>query len=162
MLPPEDFSKSGRVKNFVDVVLAAECILKAHIFMGRSEEAAITIYRSARRMGHDIAALAAAADYLDDRAPYEAVAVRLNGIPIALRYSLDMWETFFPALEAQEQTELYDRTVANSVWRRQAVTEVEALIELLSPALTGEVESFDEVFQHELDMAEFVREARIR
>lgn len=162
MLRPEDFSKSGRVKNFVDVLLAAECALKAHIFLGRSETAPLVLYREVRRLNHGIRPLADRADYLTDRAPYDAVANRLDHLSVNLRYSLDMWETFFPALEDAARIEHYDRTVANGRWRNEAVAEVVELVEALSPALTREVDcGVDELFNQAEEMAAFVREAKL-
>lgn len=162
LLRPEDFSKSGRVKNFVDVLLAAECILKAHIFHGQSETEPLTLYREVRRLSHGIRPLANRADYLADRAAYDAVANRFDHLSVDLRYSIDMWETYFPALNNAEQVALYDRTVANTEWRRDAVAEVVYLVEQLSPALTRVVDvGAEELLRQELEMAAFAREARI-
>ncbi len=99
---------------------------------------------------------------LDDRAPYDAVASRFESLSVNLRYSLDMWETYFPAIDNAEQVAHYDRTVASAAWRREAVDEVSYLTEQLSPALTGVVDcGLDELFNQELEMAKFVQAARV-
>lgn len=162
MLRPEDFSKSGRVKNFVDVILAAECILKAHIFLGRSSDDALALYKKVRKLGHKIGHLAERADYLDDRAPYVAEANRFESLSVNLRYSLDMWETYFPDDDNTDQIARYDRTVADTAWQSDALNEVKYLIEQLTPALTGPVNcGIDELFNQGLEMAKFVKEAGV-
>jgi hypothetical protein len=161
-LRPEDFNKAGRVKNFVDVLLAAECALKAHVLLGRSTDDAVALYRQLRRMSHNVAALADRADYLDDRLLYDAVKEQFGGLSVSLRYSLDMWESYFPGLAAVEGArgpEEYDATVGNSAWRDKAVTLVRQLLrDLLSPRV---LDDFDDFFRAEEEMAEFVRSVNL-
>lgn len=161
LLRPEDFTKSGRVKNFVDVLLAAECALKAHIFLGGSDEEPLQLFKAVKRLSHRIEPLAARADFLQDRSGYSAVAARFDQLTVDLRYSLDMWETFFPALGDNEQVARYDKTVANTDWRVAAVAEVQFLVNQLTPALNGENGGGDDFFDELAEMAAFVREAKI-
>ncbi len=162
LLRPEDFTKSGRVKNFVDVLLAAECALKAHIFLGKSQAEPLTLYREVRGLRHGIRSLADRADYSDDREPYNALSARFDQLSVNLRYSLDMWETFFPGLGGEGQVARYDNTVANTQWREAAVAEVQHLVEMLRAELTREVDcGIEDEFRQMLEMAEFVREAKI-
>lgn len=161
-LRPEDFSKSGRVKNFVDVLLAAECVLKAHIFLGQSDKEPLPLYKEVKGLSHSIQGLAERADFLDDRAGYDALAIRFDQLTVSLRYSLDMWETFFPALGDEDQIARYDGTVANTEWRKAAVAEVDFLVEQLNPALTREVSGqVEELFNNTREMAAFVRAAKV-
>lgn len=132
LLPIEEFNKAGRVKNFMDVVMAAECVLKAHIFHGAGNADPVAVYRRVRAMSHDVSRLADAANFLPDRGGYDAVKARLGDLSIGLRYSLDMWETYFPSFGGIESTREYDRTLANTGWRRDAIAEVELLLEALA------------------------------
>lgn len=159
LLPPEEFNKAGRVKNFTDVVMAAECALKAHIFMASKENDAIKTYQEVRRMSHDISRLADRADFLVDRGPYEALKARLGEISIGLRYSLDMWETYFPFGD-DGQPRLYDATVARSGWRNEAIGEVKTLLEALRSE--PRIIDFAQAISDMREMEEFVRAVRIR
>lgn len=131
LLRLEDFNKAGRVKNFMDVVMAAECALKAHIFQGAGDADPVDLYRRTRRMSHDVSRLADAANLLPDREAYEAVKARLGELSIGLRYSLDMWETYFPSFGAGDMARQYDRTLADTEWRARAIAEVQFLIDAL-------------------------------
>lgn len=131
LLRLEDFNKAGRVKNFLDVVMAAECALKAHIFQGAGDTDPVDLYRRTLRMRHDVSRLADAATLMPDRKGYEAVKARLGGLSVGLRYSLDMWETYFPSFDVGDMPRKYDRTLANAEWRAQAIAEVQFLVDAL-------------------------------
>jgi hypothetical protein len=165
LLPPQEFDKMGRVKNVVDLCMAAECGLKAHVFAGRSDESAVAIYRKIRRGGgHNLAALVEMADYLADRAIYAAVGQRFANFSVSLRYSLDAWDTFFPfGLAPNDAADQYDQTIANVDWIRAAQEEIQALVESLLPALEGVVEGLNikQVIEHQEAMKAFLKEAGI-
>ncbi|MDI9239453.1 hypothetical protein QLQ15_11115 [Lysobacter sp. LF1] len=162
-LRPEDFNKAGRVKNFVDVIMAAECALKAHIFRGPSVAGPLELYREVRGLGHAIAGLANRADFLEDRRAYEAIKARLSGLSVFLRYSLDMWELYFPLVEQEGRggPEQYDATVGSSRWRAEAVDEVKVLIRALDRGARVVEMDIGEILEHGAEMAEFVRQARV-
>lgn len=154
LLRLEDFNKAGRVKNFMDVVMAAECALKAHIFQGAGDADPLELYRRIRKMSHDVSRLADAATLMGDRNGYEAVKARLGGLSIGLRYSLDMWETYFPSFDAGDMPREYDRTLANAEWRAQAIAEVQFLVDALDrPPLV--IDDFDNWMEEIEEMKAF-------
>jgi hypothetical protein len=164
LLPPQEFDKMGRVKNFVDLYMAAECALKAHVFAGRSNESALELYRKVRQYGgHRLTELAGIADYLDDRGPYESIQRRFAGFSVSLRYSIDAWDTFFP-FGLEDGGDQYDQTVANPQWIQAAKDEVHVIIESLSERLTVVIEGLDvkRLIEHQEAMKSFVKEAKIR
>ncbi|MGV8931957.1 MAG: hypothetical protein ACOH1R_07605 [Luteimonas sp.] len=154
LLRLEDFNKAGRVKNFMDVVMAAECALKAHIFQAAANADPLEVYRQIRRMSHDVSRLADAATFLPDRCAYEAVKTRLGGLSIGLRYSLDMWETYFPSFGGDDMTRQYDRTLATTEWRTQAIAEVQFLIDVLARPPEVAVE-FNDLIEGIMEMQAF-------
>lgn len=162
LLPLHEFDKAGRIKNFVDVLMAAECALKAHIFMGRSSAPVLQLYRHTRRAGHKLASLAELADFLDDRAAYERIARGLTDFSVDLRYSLDAWETFFPSeFDGGAALARYQATVANAKWRNETIADVRLLIESVAEALTTvEDVSIKAMFEYRKAMAEFMTAVR--
>lgn len=164
-LPPEEFDKAGRVKNFVDVIMAAECALKAHVFRGPAGAALApeVLYRDIRRIGHSIADLAARADFMADRSLYDAVGARFDGLLVSLRYSLDMWETYFPGLFSarHDGPDRYDQTLGSTPWRQHAIAEVEALVDALRREPQVITDDIEGLFAREQEMADFARRIRL-
>lgn len=165
LLPVQEFDKAGRIKNVVDLYMAAECALKAHIFAGQSNESPLTLYKKIRKSGgHDLGALADMADYLGNRNLYAAVQHRFEGFSVSLRYSLDAWGTYFPfGVMPNASTDQYDQTIANLAWINSARNEIQALVDSVAPALAEVVQGIDvnALLAYEKEMKTFVEEAGI-
>lgn len=152
--------KTGRIKSFVDLLLACECTLKGHFVLSRISDEPITVYKEVRHYGHDIGALAAAASYLQDRSCYAAIEERLGPFSVFIRYSLDAYETFFPsALDRDDAPINYSKTIGNNPW----VLECRDLVTSLLAATHAEFQGFvtddlSVLLQHERDMQAFAKE----
>jgi hypothetical protein len=145
------------IKAFVDLLVACECELKAHVFLGRESEDPKVVYRKARKLGHDIAGLAGYAAYLTDRKLYGLVAERLAPASIALRYSLDFYETFFPS--AADATIDYSGTFGNALWLGEVRAAIGELIDSSNAEFEGIGEKdVEKLVEHELAMKSFVDE----
>ena len=107
--------KTGRIKSFVDLMMACERGLKAHVALGRVSEDPTEVYQMIRRASHRIEPLAQAATFLSDRSTYDELASRLDSFSVFIRYSLDAYETFFPLLVERDALKLnYSQTVGNN------------------------------------------------
>lgn len=149
--------KTGRIKSFIDLLVACECELKTHVFLGREAQDAKIVYRTVRKLGHDIGRLASYASYLKDRRLYGFVADRLGPASIALRYSLDFYETFFPSAADAEID--YSRTFGNHKWLSDVRASVGELIESSNAEFEGIGEKdVKKLLEHELAMKAFVDE----
>jgi len=150
--------KTGRVKSFVDLLMACECTLKAHVAIGRANDDPSEVYRSIRRAGHQIAPLAAGAHFLKDRTVYDSLSSRLQEFSVFVRYSLDAYETFFPFFVERKEAKIeYSKTIGDNNW----VLETRALLTPLQVAannvLSGFVNSdIEAILVHEQQMAAFM------
>lgn len=154
--------KTGRIKSFVELLLACECILKCHIILQEIEGDPRTVYKKVRSIGHNIEALAKEARYLNDRSSYAEIESRLGSFSILVRYSLDAYETFFPsALEGSDAPINHSATIGNNPW-------VLATRDLVTSLINSTTKSSDEIefvtddleilLQHELEMKKFAEE----
>ena len=152
--------KLGRIKSFIDLLMACECTLKAHGFLGRLNEDPREIYRAIRKRSHNIDQLADYASFNHDRADYDFLKSRLSTFSVVLRYSFDAYETFFPSLVDQSEAELsYSNTIGKNPWVMEIRAVLERLIEAASEKFTGFVSmDLDDIFFHESQMRAFVKE----
>lgn len=150
--------KTGRIKSFVDLLLATECSLKGHIVLHRIADDPITVYKNVRSYGHKLDALAAAANYLEDRSSYRAVQKRLAPFSILIRYSLDAYETFFPSSLDRDDVHInYSKTIGNNPWVLECRDIVASMLDVPIPEFEGFVtDDLDALFQHEKDMQALV------
>lgn len=150
--------KTGRIKSFVDLLMAAECALKCHIFLGREREDPKEVYCHIRKAGHNIGALADYASYLTHRNNYDAIKAQLNDFSVFLRYALDAYDAFFPLLERENAKLKHSETVGNNSW----VLKVRDVVELLIEDVQGEFLGFvstdlGAIFENERQMREFMK-----
>ena len=152
--------KLGRVKSFIDLLMACECTLKAHGFLGRLHEDPHEIYRAIRKRSHNIDQLAEYASFNHDRTDYDFLKSRLSMFSIVLRYSLDAYETFFPSLVGQDEAELnYSHTIGSNPWVMEIRAALERLIEAARESFTGIVsQDLEAIFLHNSQMQAFVKE----
>lgn len=151
--------KTGRIKSFVDLFMACECALKAHVALGRLQDNPKEVYGTIRKASHRIAHLSEAATFLGDRSSYDALSSRLDQFSVFIRYSLDAYDTFFPLLvERHEAAVDYSRTIGNNTW----VLETRALLKepiltSLNDALSGFVtDDIGAIFDNERQVKELM------
>lgn len=152
--------KMGRVKSFVDLLMACECSLKSHALLSMSDKTPIEAYRAVRACGHNIGKLVPLANYLKDRAPYDYLAGQLVELPVHIRYSLEAYEAFFPALVDRDQADKnYSATIGCNSWVLEIRKVLGVLLEGVSEEFSGEV-SMDlvELIDSEKAFAEFAAE----
>lgn len=150
--------KTGRIKSFVDLLLACECALKCHIFLGRVEQDPQETYQMIRRAGHKIEQLVRLAALLENRSLYERIGSKLSPFSIFVRYSLDAYATFFPALADWKDAPIeHGKTVGNNAWVLDVRSDLEELIEAASPAFSGVVkDDVNALLLHEQQMMDFM------
>lgn len=130
--------KTGRIKSFVDLLMACECALKSHIALGRENDDPTEVYKIIRKNGHRIKALAENASLLEDRAIYDELARSLDPFFVFVRYSLEAYDTFFPWSKTREEADInYSYTIGNNQW----VLEMRRLIQVLIEPLNDELGS---------------------
>jgi hypothetical protein len=119
--------KSRRLKLFVDLRIAYECILKAYVaYFADSKTDRATLTSRIEAFRHSVHRLRVAVlpnlppGLAQKAATFDAELVQL---PVALRYKLDG----FDFLEAKE--DLYYRTVGNDSWLMSFAECVQALVE---------------------------------
>lgn len=154
--------KTGRIKSFVELLLACECILKCHIVLQEIEGDPRTVYKKVRHIGHNIGALAKEAKYLKDETSYAEIESRLGPFSVLVRYSLDAYETFFPsALERSDAPINHSATIGNNPWVLASRDLVASVIERTTKA-SDEIEFVTDdltiLLQHELEMKKFAEE----
>ncbi len=150
--------KTGRIKSFVDLMMACECGLKAHVALGRVNEDPTEVYKMIRRASHRIEPLAQAATFLSDRSTYDELTSRLDSFSVFIRYSLEAYDTFFPLLVERDDAKLnYSQTVGNNRWVLEVRRLLEPLLASVSEELAGFVtDDIKEIFAHERQMQEFM------
>lgn len=155
----DQLHKTGRIKTFVDLVMGCECALKSHVFLGQRDQDPVDTYNKIRRAGHNVGKLSTLASFMQERDTYEAIANDLERFSVFIRYSLDAYSTFFPALAERADAPIhYSRTIGNNDWVLNVRKRLEVLIEVACPELTGEVNpDICAILDHELKMEEFMR-----
>lgn len=150
--------KTARIKSFLDLQMACECALKAHVALGRLNDDPKEVYTLIRRSGHQIAALANLANLNVDRGTYDELAARLQDFSVFLRYSLDAYGTFFPYyIERHEARLHYGKTIGNNAWVLQVRSLLNTLLESALNATAGyATDDIEAIIDHELQMKEFM------
>ena len=155
----DQLHKTGRIKSFVDLVMGCECALKSHVFLSRLDQDPDKTYQLIRRAGHSSEKLSALATFLADRSLYERVATKLAPFSVFVRYSLDAYSTFFPALSDWADAPInHAATVGNNAWVLGVREDLKQLIDSSSPEFTGVVsDDIGTIIQHEQELEAFMR-----
>lgn len=150
--------KTGRIKTFVDLLMACECALKSHSVLGRLNDDPKQVYVDIRKASHSIGKLADLASFLSDRSNYDFLKERLQPFSVFIRYSLDAYETFFPALMEWDNAEInYSGTIGNTLWILAVRNCLESLNESLNYKFSGFVTSdIGAIFEHDRQMKGFM------
>lgn len=152
--------KTGRIKTFVDLLMACECALKSHAMLGAEKECPRETYIKVRKAGHKIERLADLACLNPDRSGYESVKNELQEFSVFIRYALEAYDTFFPALDDWDKAEInHSRTIGNHPWVMSIRDQTQALVDELNPHFTGFVTmDIGKIFAHEAEMKAFMME----
>ncbi|UJW82548.1 hypothetical protein [Hydrogenophaga sp. SL48] len=132
--------KSSRVKSFVDLLMACECMLKAQCIVAREHLSLAEAYSEVKGFQHNIKELATAADLAFPSDVHGRACEYFGSFSVSLRYSVDVHEYFFPiGSPPKSGRKGYDETLGNSVWRNAAVATVNELLEWGKNRFNGEV-----------------------
>ncbi|WLA12635.1 hypothetical protein MO327_01560 [Xanthomonas translucens] len=154
----DELHKTRRIKSFVDLVMGCECALKSHVFLGRLDQDPDATYKLVRRAGHNAEQLSTIATFLQDRTLYDQVGSKLGPFSVFVRYSLDAYSTFFPALADWADAPInYSATIGNNTWVLGVRDDLDRLIESSSPEFSGAVgHDIEAILRHEREMEEFM------
>ncbi|HEL4299253.1 TPA: hypothetical protein UM674_003242 [Stenotrophomonas maltophilia] len=155
----DQLHKTGRIKSFVDLIMGCECALKSHVFLSRLGRDPDETYNLVRKAGHNSEKLSVLATFLEDRSLYERVGSKLSPFSVIVRYSLDAYSTFFPALSDWADAPInHAASVGNNAWVLGVRADLQELIDSSSAEFTGLVsDDIDAILQNEQDLEDFMR-----
>lgn len=158
----KEVHKTGRIKTFVDLLMACECALKSHAMLGSEAECPKIIYGKIRKAGHKIDKLAGLACLNHDRSKYEFVKSELQDFSVFIRYALEAYDTFFPVLDNWDKAEIdHSKTIGNNPWVMSIRDCAQALVDELTPRFTGLVTmDITRILAHAEEMKNFMVEAK--
>ncbi|BAN34585.1 hypothetical protein SCD_n00743 [Sulfuricella denitrificans skB26] len=150
--------KTGQIKAFVDLLMACECALKSHAILGNFDADPKQVYCDIRKAGHSIERLADLACFLSDRSNYDFLKERLQPFSVIIRYSLEAYDTFFPAFVEWDNAEIhYSGTIGNTQWCFAVRKCLQSLLESLTDKFSGlATPDIGAIFEHERQMKEFI------
>jgi hypothetical protein len=153
--------RSSRIKSFVDLLMACECMLKAQCIMAKADVPLPDAYRQVKDLGHNITKLAAAAESAW-HAPSEVhrrAREYFGSFGVGLRYSVDAHQYFFPlGRKPRSGSKSYHATLGNHGWRCAAEAAVGELLEWGQSQFTGEVtDDIEVIWQSDLDIEAAVK-----
>lgn len=152
--------KTGRIKTFVDLLMACECELKAHAILSRLQDDVFKAYKEVRTAGHRIDRLAEMAQFMEDRTHYDFLKDNLLGLSVFIRYSLDAYGTFFP-FDYDDAEINYSKTIGNNFWVLQVRGHLRLMIDASNDEFTGMVSNeISEIFALEDQMTSFMEKIR--
>lgn len=132
----ENFNKTGRIKIALNLVMACECALKAHVILSKPEAPPEALLKTLKQHGHNIKKLAQSANYMKDRKLYAEVDSLLESIGVEVRYSLNAENTYF---RSDSSYSWYTETIANPGWMNRVRSVLDVLIDECTTDLTGPV-----------------------
>jgi hypothetical protein len=143
--------KAGRIKSFIDLLMACECVLKSHCILSLQYKSIADAYKQVRSYQHNIGKLADAATLLERRDSYTEIAKKLGPFSVELRYSLDAYDAFFPIAHSNKTTKhSFSKTVGCSVWLSRVRQIVQELINAVTPEFSGLVgHDVELIWKHE-------------
>jgi hypothetical protein len=158
--------KSSRIKSFVDLLMACECMLKAQCIVARAHLSLPEAYRQVRELSHGISKLAAAAeaDWRSQTEVHRRATEYFGAFGVGLRYSVDAHQYFFPLGRKQKSgRRSYDSTLGNCHWRKAAEATVAELLDWGQGQFTGEVtDDIEVIWQDDLAVEAAMNEPKQR
>lgn len=143
--------KSSRVKSFIDLLMALECILKAQLIMGKRDIPLSQVYLDIKKYGHNIEKMSQAADTVFPMLVHARAKRQFRKFKVSLRYSVDAHQCFFPFPEQSSKKILdYSSTLGNTTWMNESRAIVSELVEWGTGQFAGEVtDDVEIIFQNE-------------
>lgn len=136
----EQTRKSSRVKSFIDLLMACECMLKSQCIMERKSLPIAEAYAEVKALGHNIDKLSRSIKHQPTALIYTKARCHFSPFHVRLRYSVDANEYFFPILGVQSSGRpTYSETLGNSAWMEAAEDVVKELLEWGKTVFCGEV-----------------------
>lgn len=133
--------KSSRVKSFVDLLMACECLLKAKCLLAMKNLPLIDAYLEVKGLGHSINKLADVANAAFPSKAHSRAREHFGKFGVGLRYSVDAHEYFFPMGKPQKSgRHSYSETLGNATWINSATATVDELIEWGANQFNGYVD----------------------
>lgn len=160
ILRDQGLRRTARIKNFIDLAMGCECILKSHIALGRLQEDPKLVYSEIKSASHDIGKLANLANYMTNREYYDEIASALSNINVFNRYSLEAELTFFPNFRSHTLADVnYSNTIGNYPWVTKLTENLEILIKNSINEFNGEVTSdFSELMKNDSEVHAILRQ----
>ena len=158
-----ELHKTGRIKSFIDLLMAFECILKCHAVLSHKSNNPVEVYLAVRRCNHDIAKLCNLASFLEDTVVYNSISKELNRFGVEIRYLLNAEASFFPILDDWENAPIdYSQTIGNHCWVMQLRGTLDTLIDPLNVKFGGVVDdSINDILDHDHEMLAFCKKVGI-
>ena len=158
ILRDAQLTKTGRIKNFVDLLMGCECALKSHVFLSQLDASPALRYKKVRGASHSIDKLATMASYMADRKHYDFLKEHLQDVSVYIRYSLDAYETFFPFFEEYQYAKInHSSTIGNYTWVSEIRACLTSMLESSNHEFTGLVTpDFGTIIEHEKEIKEFM------
>lgn len=159
----EEYSKTMRLKCFVDLLMGFECILKCHIFLSSTKENMNEVYKEdIRDSGHNLSALADKAKFLHHDI-YQKIKIELGEYNILVRYSIDGYANFIPSyLLGKDSKFNFSETLLNTIW----ISEKRDLLEKMINSTSSEFQEdasmdLQESIRDEQELCAFLEKVRI-
>lgn len=132
--------QSSRIKSFIDLLMACECILKAQCLLGRGMMPPEEAYQEIRKLGHDIGKLSDSAKTFFPMPAHERAKQQFHRFNVGLRYSVDAHHYFLPPPSAgQARANLYSATLGSTNWMKESEAIVEELVAWGKEQFNGEI-----------------------
>lgn len=145
--------KSSKVKSFIDLMMACECLLKAQYLLCQTERPLAEAYSHIKKLGHNIVKLSRAAEEIHPLQAHEDSRLYFGQFSVGLRYSAESHHFFFPIKNNATCRPTFSTTLGNSVWIQGANDVVVALTHWCRPHFTGIVTgNIDEILLEERDI----------
>lgn len=152
--------RSSRVKSFIDLMMACECILKSMSLIERQNLPILDAFSEVKKFRHNITKIAM--DLGKRQHPksdsIESARDVFGRFDVGLRYSIDSHTYFFPISGVRlSGAPTYDETLGNGAWVSQACSLVEDLLEWGKTTFGGElVVGIKEIIESEEEIEDVV------
>lgn len=154
--------RSSRVKTFIDLLMACECMLKSQCIMARITLPIGDAYAQVRVLGHNIHKLSFSAEKAFPSTVHKRAREYFSPFNVGLRYSVDAHEYFFPVGSPQQANRpSYRFTLGNKNWMDAAESVVTELIKWGKTEFNGEVdENIEHILHNEVELEAVIREPK--
>lgn len=133
---------SSRVKSFIDLLMACECMLKVQCILGCINTPLVDTYIAIKKNGHSIGKLSDSAQKFFPMPAHARAKRQFSQFSVGLRYSVDAHQYFFPHPgTGRGKPHLYGSTLGSTVWMKESEAIVDEFIAWGVNQFAGEVTS---------------------